>query len=86
MVYVDELVDRGWSLGPSSHLLADTKAELHAFARRIGLRRSWFQLRSSPHYDLTAGKRALAVSLGCVQLDRRQLVAKIRELRALGWP
>lgn len=38
---------------------------LHAFAARLGLRRSWFQShRLLPHYDLTAGKHAQALRLG----------------------
>lgn len=38
---------------------------LHAFADRLGLRRSWFQShRLLPHYDLTASKHAQALRLG----------------------
>jgi hypothetical protein len=56
--------DSSWS-----HLFADTQDELHAFAARLGLRRSWFQdptvtgkpLAAKPgsraaenwHYDVT---------------------------------
>jgi hypothetical protein len=55
------------------HLFADTQDELHAFAARLGLRRSWFQpgparRDGSPspywHYDLTARKRQQALRLG----------------------
>jgi hypothetical protein len=72
-VFVDPLRDWGWRLGPSCHLITDgPNEELHTFARRIGLRRAWFQASASgPHYDLTAGKRALAVRLGAVELDDR---------------
>lgn len=76
-VYVDDLCNRGWKLGWSCHLIADDEGELHAFALRIGLRRAWFQPRSSPHYDLTVGRRADAVALGAVELDRRAFVDKI---------
>jgi len=66
MVYVDRLLDHGWKLGPSCHLTADTEQELHAFARRLGMRRYWFQVSRSgvPHYDLTERRRAKAVALG----------------------
>jgi hypothetical protein len=56
-----------------SHLIADDRDELHAFATRLGLRRAWFQdpvltgkPRAAPgsraaenwHYDLTAAQVA----------------------------
>lgn len=81
-VYVDKLRDWGWNHGPSCHLIADTLPELHDFANRLGLKRSWFQPKSHPHYDLVASKRARAVQLGAVELDRQSLVAKIRETRS----
>lgn len=31
-VYIDELRDWGWRLGPSCHMIADTNEELHEFA------------------------------------------------------
>lgn len=52
-----------------SHLQADSVEELHAFAAQIGLRREWFQPGSRPeaaHYDVTDGKRRMAVALGAV--------------------
>lgn len=83
MVYVDELRDWGWRLGPSCHLLADTNEELHEFAARLGLERAWFHASASgPHYDLTKGKRALAVRLGAVEIDDRTMVAMLRRWRA----
>lgn len=41
---------------------------LHDFAQRIGLKRSWFQKKSTPHYDLTIGKRAEALAAGAVEV------------------
>ena len=71
-VYVDQLRDWGWRLGPSCHLIADSNEELHAFAAKIGMKRAWFQAVSSgPHYDLTASKRQEAVRLGAVELEDR---------------
>jgi hypothetical protein len=70
-VYVDEFrvygpaKHRCFRAG-SSHMLADTEEELHAMAARIGLARAWFQPRSTPHYDLTASKRELALRHGAV--------------------
>lgn len=71
-VYVDKLRNWGWELGPSCHLIADTNDELHEFAARLGLKREWFQTKTNnPHYDLTAGKRKLAVHLGAIELEDR---------------
>ena len=73
-VYVDDMrmpaqvgsINARWS-----HLTADTRAELHAFAARLGLRRSWFQdkPRGLWHYDVTDSKRALAIKLGAEQIE-----------------
>ena len=80
-VYVDGLRDYGWRHGPSCHLIADSVDELIEFALAMGMRREWFQAKSTPHFDLTAGGRAQAVDMGAIELDRRQLIAKLRELR-----
>jgi hypothetical protein len=88
-VYVDKLRDWGWKLGPSCHLIADSNEELHEFAAKIGMKRSWFQKKSSgPHYDLSASKRADAVKWGAIELEdepfheilkrwRKETIAKI---------
>lgn len=57
------------------HLFCDPGEEdaLHAFAARIGMKRKWFQPSppaSKPHYDLTPPRRAAAVQLGALELDR----------------
>lgn len=65
-----------------SHMLADSLDELHAMAGQIGLRRAWFQDNGTPHYDLCQSKRRMAIQLGAVEIDRRQTVALIRQLRA----
>ena len=84
MVYVDVLRDWGWRLGPSCHMFTDSVdlTELHDMARRIGLRRAWFQDRpTAPHYDLTASRRAAAVALGAVEVDFRRASAIWRARR-----
>lgn len=92
-VYVDELLKHANARGifrlGSCHLVADTLAELHAFAARIGMRRTWFQdHRFLPHYDLVASRRAAAVSLGAVEVKGMWLARKRREAFADGhvWP
>lgn len=54
----------------------------HAFSRRLGMKRAWFQPVSSPHYDLTESRRIVAVHLGAIELNRLGFVRKLRELRA----
>lgn len=71
-VYVDEIVKYPGAKPPfdkgSCHLTADTLDELHAFAAKIGMRRSWFQNHKlCPHYDLTPRRRAEAVRLGATE-------------------
>lgn len=72
-VYVDDMQSRarvGRLDAVWSHLQADTTAELHAFAARLGLRRGWVQHADKPteHYDLTDSKRQLALRLGAVPI------------------
>jgi hypothetical protein len=80
-VYVDKLCDYRWRHGPSCHLIADSIEELIQFAVSIGLRREWYQPKSSPHFDLTADARAAAVRSGAVELTNREFVKKLRALR-----
>ena len=80
-VYVDKLRDYGWRHGPSCHLVADSVEELMEFAVGMGLQREWFQPKSTPHFDLTAEGRSLAIEHGAIELDQREFVKKIRELR-----
>lgn len=57
----------------SAHLTTTGSIEeLHAFAARIGLRRSWFQPRSVPHYDLSPGKREQALRAGAEFVPARE--------------
>lgn len=76
-VYVDDMlleaaVRNGDHIvrGRWSHLVADSSAELHTFAARLGLRRAWIQKAGTAmeHYDVTAAKRAAAIRLGAVPI------------------
>jgi acyl transferase domain-containing protein len=69
----------------SCHLIADTPQELHEMAARLGMHRSWYQDRptaSFPHYDLVPSRRVHAVRLGAVEVTGRQLVERMRAIRA----
>lgn len=62
------------------HMTADTTDELLAMAARLSLRASWIQRAGKPgeHFDLTAGKRALAVRLGVTEITWREGVEQMR--------
>lgn len=86
-VYVDEIINYGWRLGPSCHLFTDDidLTELHEMARKIGLRRAWFQERGgdTPHYDLTESRRVKAIKCGAVEVDFLRAVSLWRHRREL---
>ncbi|MDG2428640.1 MAG: DUF4031 domain-containing protein [Acidimicrobiales bacterium] len=75
---VDEAV-WPWRGARWAHLVSDESvAELHAFARRLRLRRMAFQ---GDHYDVTEEQREQALILGADGVRGRDLV---RRLRAAG--
>lgn len=85
MIYVDEMTtclrSRKWPYSQACHLVADTRKELHVFAQSIGLKRSWFQNKSIPHYDLTANKRRLAIRFGAIKIDMKEFVEIMKKHR-----
>jgi hypothetical protein len=56
------------------HLTADTKAELHEFAARLGMQRRWFQDKDRGlwHYDIVWRRRADAIRLGAVAISWKE--------------
>jgi len=86
MIYVDELTvcirSKKWPYRQACHMMADSVEELHYFAGRMGLMRSWFQRGSLPHYDLTKGMRLLAVKFGAIEIDKKKFVELMRKYRS----
>ena len=84
-VYVDPIMpctpNKNWRYKYSCHLVADTVAELHAFAACLGLKRSWYQYKVISHYDLTVNKRREAVKLGAIEMNTKQLGDLIKKQR-----
>lgn len=64
------------------HMVADGVEDLFGMADRIGLARRHFQFGSHPHFDLSLGFRARAVTAGAIEVDRRELVRIMNAYRA----
>jgi len=82
-VYVDDMRAQ---LGRMTmcHMVADTEAELHEMASKIGVARKWYQgppKTRTPHYDIALGKRALAVGFGAREITMREAAALTRAAR-----
>lgn len=83
-VFVDALMDWGWRLGVSCHMLPQDHTdlaveELHQLAESIGLKRDWFQTKTRwLHYDLTASRRALALRAGAVEVSTKEYIIRMR--------
>lgn len=70
-VYVDDMRARFRRM-IMCHMIADTEAELHEMAVRIGVARRWYQ---RDHYDICLSFRAKAIQFGAVEITQRQLAA-----------
>ena len=67
-VYVDDM-QAPFGRMKMCHMIADSEAELHAMADKIGLARKWYQ---GDHYDIAWSKRHLAVAAGAVEITYRE--------------
>lgn len=93
MIMVDDLVawpgkassgGRWFGSGKRScHMTTDgDMEELHAFAAKIGMKRSWFQdHKIMPHYDLTPARRAAAVRAGAVEMRGTEMLKRYKAAR-----
>ena len=66
-VYVDN-ARNGYGRMILCHMLADTLEELHEMADAIGMKRSWFQPKSTPHYDVCLMRRKKRLNLALLSL------------------
>jgi hypothetical protein len=64
------------------HMIADTEAELHAMAGRLGVTRRWFH--RGDHYDVTEEQRAAAIALGAVPISARDCATMAVHRRRTG--
>lgn len=82
-VYVDEMA-APYGRMVMFHMVADTDDELHAMADKIGVARRWHQKAGTvhSHYDICKAKRAEAVRLGAVEIDRAGMGVFLKAKRA----
>ena len=87
MVYVDMLMNHGWILRghnvKSCHMTADTPEELHLMASKIGMKKSWYQPKSLPHYDLVKSRRDRALELGAVEITKDTFLEHCKHMRSV---
>lgn len=82
-VYVDRAVN-AYGRMMMCHMLADTPEELHSMAQQIGIARRHYQspmVASFPHYDICKSKRAQAILLGAVEIQRFQVSGHMRQVK-----
>jgi hypothetical protein len=76
MVYVDKLITYPKSTNNHDkwcHMWADSLTELHDFAKRLRMSKSWFQDNSFlPHYDLTETRRKWAIREGALEISIKE--------------
>lgn len=84
--YVDSVQhypDAGLRFTDFCHLLADTRAELHAMAAALGVPRRIFQEHPYRwHYDLPAHLRPRAVELGAREVTMHEVGTLLRARKA----
>jgi hypothetical protein len=54
--------------------------ELHKFAKKLGLKKEWFQRDKHYHYDISHSKYLLAIKLGAKIVDSRIIVKEAKKL------
>lgn len=72
-VYVDDM-EAPFGRMVMCHMMADTTEELLEMVDRIGVKRQWIQCPGTlkEHFDISKGKRALAVKYGAVEITWRE--------------
>jgi hypothetical protein len=85
MVYVDN-PENAYGRMKMCHMIADTEAELHSMAERIGIHRRWHQKPGTAysHYDICKSKRSAAIALGAQEVTSKNLVRIIKSKKKSG--
>lgn len=80
-VFVDDADIRWKGLSLWYHMTGDDAEELHRMADTIGVDRKHFQ---GDHYDITAGKRILAIRAGAELVGVKRMAKLRRQFRESG--
>lgn len=91
MIYVDRMFacppTKKWPYPEACHIIADTEKELVEFAINIGLKKEWLQKGTKrkpytiPHFDLTRSKRKVAIQLGAIEINMKEMARRIKKHR-----
>lgn len=83
MVYVDDYYETGvrYRGMKMCHCIADTREELIAMMKRIGVNVKWIQSKDTnrEHFDICFSKRALAIKYGAKEIGMRELSTMTNE-------
>lgn len=81
-VYVDDM-KAGFGRMKMCHMIADTRDELLAMVRQIGVQEKWIQKAGTyrEHFDICLSKRALAVKAGAKEISMFELVDIMKRKR-----
>lgn len=68
------------------HMISDSDEELHEMAERLGIDRMHHQAppKHHSHYDISQGKRALAVRFGAVEVSQTTLACMCLHRKQFG--
>lgn len=81
-VYVDDM-SVPYGRMKMCHMAADTRGELLEMVDRIGIDRRHIQKRGTwqEHFDISLGKKQLAIKAGAVLVTRKELVRRMMDKR-----
>lgn len=78
-VYVDDPI-HPFGRMMMCHMVADTRQELFAMVKKIGVPLKWIQRRGTEreHFDVCKSKREEAIAAGAIAVDSSEIVACMR--------
>jgi hypothetical protein len=81
MIYIDHL--KTYPKGKFSHMVSDVSlAELHSFAKEIGVHRCWFENKERhPHYDVNEFYFQIALRHGAKLVSSKEIIRVIKNRR-----
>ena len=84
MIYLHNTVLPFRKYKETYHMVSDDSLiELYEFAQKIGLKKSWFQDKTIPHYDIFGNKIQLALSNGAIIIDSKKMYKLILHWRKI---